>query len=732
MTGPSDPVTRGEDFTVAVSIADSFGNVREKDSRFVNVTADQIGAVVPSGDVPISGGTGSFIANSGRTGTFTTMKVTVRDIVQNNGSFIFGVSGPITVEGDPIDPGKPPVDPPVSIDAPDTLIAEDFMGALGEGDQGGFVLLTFDKSDDHDIIDGYRIYRQIKVTYVLGDDGGIVEADDTTAFVPWGYIDAVPDPDLMRVVVATLDTNTTPFQVAAEYVMPASKQAFMPGALAANPYEVMARTMAESREIAAQPQAADGPLFATLSPEAVAFAAKGVVPLMKSVGNVYPSDRVLSNPVRAIDNIPPGAIPYLRVLDTPGDAGGSITVSWAKSPDDHMVSTSVGQAVGVKIYETAGVKGYNVYRKIGDEAYDLIGHAAGGATSYEDDMVFNGIRYTYQVRPYDADNVGDAIIEKTALAIRNRVFDADGKPVFGLFGTDNEVGFDDFFIFADQYGLTAKDETFEPAFDLNPDNKIDLYDFFAFADFFGRSIKGVGKTLPDFMAGLNSDARFYLDTGAELPRVGEEMIIAVSLQDFVELKGYGLSVSYDPELLSFVGTEVENGILGTGEFAEGQLVSNKDGLVSLAAYGDVGTEGDLGLNLVFRSLREIEDSYVEILDGELRDGNYGLNSLDSPVSVRIQTRPEVYALRNNFPNPFNPETTLKYDLPEAGDVTLEVYNMLGQVVRTLVNERQSAGRYAVQWDATNDRGQSMSSGIYFYRVQVGGEFTDVKKMLLLK
>ena len=58
--------------------------------------------------------------------------------------------------------------------------------------------------------------------------------------------------------------------------------------------------------------------------------------------------------------------------------------------------------------------------------------------------------------------------------------------------------------------------------------------------------------------------------------------------------------------------------------------------------------------------------------------------------------------------------------------------MLGQVVRTLVNERQTAGRYAVQWDATNDRGQSMSSGIYFYRVQVGGEFTDVKKMLLLK
>ena len=733
VSGPADPVTRGEDFTVEVSIADSFGNVREKDSRFVNVTANQIGAVVPAGDVPIRDGTGSFIANSGSATSFTTMVVTVRDIVQQGDTFIHGVSGVINVEGDPVDPGRPPVGPPVEeIDAPDTLIAEDFRGALGDGDQGGFVLLTFDPSDNHDIIDGYRIYRQIAVTHVLGEDGSIVQEEDATAFIPWAFIDAVPDPGLMRAVVATLDSDATPFEVAAEYVVPASKQAFMPGMSLSNPYEMMAQTMAKSRESAVQPKASDGPLFATLTPEAVAFATKGIAPLMKAVDNVYLSERVRSEAVRAIDNIPPGAIPYMKVLDTPGDAGGSITVSWAKSPDDHMVTTSVGQAVGGQVYTTAGVKGYKVYRKIGDAAYEVVGEAPGGSTSFADEMVFNGIRYTYQVRPFDEDNIGETILEKTAMAIRNRVFDSNGKAVFGLFGADNQVGFDDFFILADQFGLTAEDETFEPAFDLSPNNKIDLNDFFTFADFFGREIEGVGKTLPGFLAGLNSDARFYLDTGLELPRVGEEMAIAVSLQDFAELKGYGLSVSYDPQLLAYVGTEVENSILGTGEFAEGHVVANKDGLVSLVAYGDVGTEGDLGLNLVFRSLREIEDSYIEILNGELRDGNYGLNSLDTPVSVRIQTRPEVYALRNNYPNPFNPETTLKYDLPDAGDVKLEVYNMLGQVVRTLVNERQTAGRYAVQWDATNDRGQSMSSGIYFYRVQVGGEFTDVKKMLLLK
>jgi flagellar hook assembly protein FlgD len=71
-------------------------------------------------------------------------------------------------------------------------------------------------------------------------------------------------------------------------------------------------------------------------------------------------------------------------------------------------------------------------------------------------------------------------------------------------------------------------------------------------------------------------------------------------------------------------------------------------------------------------------------------------------------------------------------LPEAGDVRLEVYNMLGQVVTTLVDKQQAAGRYVHLWQGTNDNGNSVGSGIYFYRIQVGGEFQSVRKMLLLK
>ena len=102
------------------------------------------------------------------------------------------------------------------------------------------------------------------------------------------------------------------------------------------------------------------------------------------------------------------------------------------------------------------------------------------------------------------------------------------------------------------------------------------------------------------------------------------------------------------------------------------------------------------------------------------------------ASLSLQTRPTAFSLADNFPNPFNPATTIKYALPQAADVELTVYNVIGQPVRTLVAEHQSAGRYAVEWDATNDGGHSLSSGMYFYRLQAGGEFREVKKMLLLK
>jgi len=93
--------------------------------------------------------------------------------------------------------------------------------------------------------------------------------------------------------------------------------------------------------------------------------------------------------------------------------------------------------------------------------------------------------------------------------------------------------------------------------------------------------------------------------------------------------------------------------------------------------------------------------------------------------------PDVFALYQNYPNPFNPVTSIVYDIPEASDVTIEIYNIMGQRVRTLVNKHQEPKRYTVQWNGTNDRGAALSSGMYIYRIQAK-DFSAVKKLILMK
>ena len=142
--------------------------------------------------------------------------------------------------------------------------------------------------------------------------------------------------------------------------------------------------------------------------------------------------------------------------------------------------------------------------------------------------------------------------------------------------------------------------------------------------------------------------------------------------------------------------------------------------VSVVLHADNLEEGDEIIRLV-GTISGLEGDEVDIT---IRDSG--------AAKATIQTRPEAFSLTDNFPNPFNPTTTIKYALPQAADVELTVYNVVGQPVRTLVAEYQRAGRYAVEWDATNDSGHSLSSGMYFYRLEAGGEFREIKKMLLLK
>ncbi len=101
------------------------------------------------------------------------------------------------------------------------------------------------------------------------------------------------------------------------------------------------------------------------------------------------------------------------------------------------------------------------------------------------------------------------------------------------------------------------------------------------------------------------------------------------------------------------------------------------------------------------------------------------------VDNRSETFPQGFVLEQNFPNPFNPSTTLRYELPEDGLVNVTIYDMMGRQVSTLVSSQQAAGYKSIQWNATNDFGKPVSAGVYLYQIQAG-EFVQTKKMVLLK
>ena len=155
-------------------------------------------------------------------------------------------------------------------------------------------------------------------------------------------------------------------------------------------------------------------------------------------------------------------------------------------------------------------------------------------------------------------------------------------------------------------------------------------------------------------------------------------------------------------------------------------------------------DSDTSVWILYSTLANYVDS-LSVIQGDwsaiaidLQDSTLATNG---PFSLTIDLNelsiddineiPSLFALHQNYPNPFNPTTTLRYDLPEDTHVQIVIYDIMGQQVKTLINEEQNAGFKAVVWDATNHIGQPVSAGMYLYQISAGG-FNKTIKMVLLK
>lgn len=195
-----------------------------------------------------------------------------------------------------------------------------------------------------------------------------------------------------------------------------------------------------------------------------------------------------------------------------------------------------------------------------------------------------------------------------------------------------------------------------------------------------------------------------------------------------------------------VFTKVDNGLtlptdpLDSGEEEVASLFSlpNGDlyagtthGIFHSANNGDEWVQMNEGLKYGLLVTSLMANTSGRIFAGTAGYSVFRSVSPATAISDNITTIPGRFELSQNYPNPFNPTTTIRFSLPVASEVSLKIYDMNGRLVRTLVAESQAAGQHAVEWDGRDQRGNSIASGIYLYRM-TAGEFSQTKRMIFLK
>ena len=283
----------------------------------------------------------------------------------------------------------------------------------------------------------------------------------------------------------------------------------------------------------------------------------------------------------------------------------------------------------------------------------------------------------------------------------------------GDFDSDGIVGFTDFSAFADQFNKSiANDaETFISSFDLVADGEINDLDF---------SVAGMGANAVAVEGMPTTDIGFAL--GYEVDETTATYHVTVSIDKAEALKGFQFEMTYDHNVLEFMEDNV-TGLVGLNVY------DTKDGVIRVASEF-VGEKFLGDVTLGFKTKGIDKDITIEIVNGMV-DNLEGVALSTNLGEVSLRAIPAVYSLSPNYPNPFNPTTTIDYSIPKSGNVELVIFNLAGQKVRTLVNEHRTAAFYKVVWDGRNNNGESVGSGLYFYRIQ-SGSFSKIEKMTLVK
>lgn len=378
-------------------------------------------------------------------------------------------------------------------------------------------------------------------------------------------------------------------------------------------------------------------------------------------------------------------------------------------------------------------------------SFDLV--YSGTGTSYEDvNDISNATRDIYHYVAFTVDNAANMSAPSTgSRATSYWLGDVAGRN--GLNDYDGAVYFEDLLILSNCYWTSDGDPNYQRQFDIGPtdngssfgipttDNAINFEDLVIFAINFDE-VTPFPRIVPIFENGEDAGPLgLSLSTQDEF-HAGEEFAVQVRLNNNPgHVKAIHFAIPYDDSRLEFVDASPSDDIIDPAYpvFFDGRVI-NKSIRVSLVLLGGRSTIGGSGsIAMLTFKLLEMTDFALSFVTIDMRDAQ---NSTIPARGEGLQFSPApelptTFALDQNYPNPFNLRTRITYQTPEAGMVTIRIYNIRGQVIRTLVEEHLDAGYHYTVWDGRNDAGQEIASGVYPYRM-VSKSYSAVRKMVLIK
>ena len=285
-------------------------------------------------------------------------------------------------------------------------------------------------------------------------------------------------------------------------------------------------------------------------------------------------------------------------------------------------------------------------------------------------------------------------------------------------------------IFYDNFPNSIHDGTPNSSFEIN----YSLTEEFWYGDSNSHSIDPLFTDVDSY--------DFRLQTGSPCIDAGTSDLDGDGVQDYFDFNGVAPDLGAiewmvgAPELLSSFVDEQDSSVILTWnpvvhediqyyrlQRSLDSLFTNIDdeNFVTDITYTDGGVEW--GQEYFYRV-----SAYVGYWTEESNTTSVQLGSLGLDEDASLAN---IYKIYQNFPNPFNPVTTISYSLPKSGSVSIVIYDMMGRLVRDIVSEYQSSGYKSIKWDATNNLGESVSAGMYFYMVDIGN-LKQVRKMLYIK